>query len=233
MPDSEQPPFRGFYPPEYTMVPNDLLDDLLPSLSGAELKVLLYIVRRTLGFHRNAATISIAQIRTGLRRRDGTALDRGTGLGRTAVTDALRSLQERGMIVAHHNESEEYGTRPTIYALRFAEGASAPADGGVHPSEGGASAGAGSLPIEERKSGERKSDEPGNEKTEEAHRLWAEALEVIRATFQAGHLADFDATEGLHLEGNTLVVAGPRALNQKWARYLHGVLRRPVRFEPS
>lgn len=212
------------------MVPNDLLDDLLPSLSGAELKVLLYIVRRTLGFHRNAATISIAQIRTGLHRRDGTPLDRGTGLGRTAVTDALRSLQERGMIVAHHNESEEYGTRPTTYALRFVEGASAPADGGVRSGDDGASAPADHLPIEERKSGERKSEQ--TDEKEAAATLWLATLGRLRGRFPRSRMADFEGTRGLRLDGSTLIVAGPARLNAL-ADFIRHDVGQAVRFEPA
>lgn len=42
--------FFGFKSPNYTTVPDELFDILLPRLSGAELKVLLYIVRRTFGW---------------------------------------------------------------------------------------------------------------------------------------------------------------------------------------
>ena len=43
-------PFRGFRSPSYTQVPDELFDELLVELSGGELKVLLYIIRRTFGF---------------------------------------------------------------------------------------------------------------------------------------------------------------------------------------
>ncbi len=42
--------FKGFISPRYTQVPDALFDELMAYLSGAELKVLLYIIRRTLGF---------------------------------------------------------------------------------------------------------------------------------------------------------------------------------------
>jgi hypothetical protein len=42
------PKFQGFASPNYAQVPDALFDELLPDLSGAELKVLLYIIRRTL-----------------------------------------------------------------------------------------------------------------------------------------------------------------------------------------
>ena len=44
--------FKGYSKPNYTPVPDELFDEQLPDLSGAELKVLLYIIRRTFGFKR-------------------------------------------------------------------------------------------------------------------------------------------------------------------------------------
>ena len=41
-----QPSEKAFLAPNYTQVPNDLMDHWLPELNGAELKVLLYLVRR-------------------------------------------------------------------------------------------------------------------------------------------------------------------------------------------
>ena len=45
--------FSGFVCPTTTPVPDQLFDELLHRLSGAELKVLLYIVRRTFGFKKS------------------------------------------------------------------------------------------------------------------------------------------------------------------------------------
>jgi hypothetical protein len=44
--------FPGFLKPNYTQVPDVILDELMANLTGAELKVLLYIVRRTFGFQK-------------------------------------------------------------------------------------------------------------------------------------------------------------------------------------
>jgi hypothetical protein len=45
--------FAGYDSPNYTMVPDQLFDEHLAFLSGAELKVLLYIIRR-----RHATSVS-------------------------------------------------------------------------------------------------------------------------------------------------------------------------------
>lgn len=63
--------FVGFNPPHYTMVPDEIFDVLLPHLSGAEIKVLLYICRRTFGFKKDNDNISISQMVNGISRKDG------------------------------------------------------------------------------------------------------------------------------------------------------------------
>ena len=64
MGDEQIPPtfpdilFLGFRKPEYTNVADELFDILMLRLSGAELNVLLYIVRRTFGWKRCWTTLS-------------------------------------------------------------------------------------------------------------------------------------------------------------------------------
>jgi DNA-binding transcriptional ArsR family regulator len=118
------------------MVPDQLFDELLPDLSGAELKVLLYIIRRTFGFKREADAISISQLLTGITTSDGRILDRGVGLSKPALLAALRSLAEQGIIIAERQHSPERGNEPTIYRLNVAG----------HQAEGRQAAGAASRP---------------------------------------------------------------------------------------
>ena len=110
--------FDGFRSPRYTQVPDELFDVLLPRLKEGELKVLLYIVRRTFGFKKDADTISLKQMVEGIKTRDGAVLDSGTGLSRPGVTKAVKGLMEKGIITAVRNRSEEKGDQPTTYALR-------------------------------------------------------------------------------------------------------------------
>jgi hypothetical protein len=134
-PPPEAPaPFPGFRSPTYTMVPDEVFDELLPELSGAELKVLLYIIRRTFGFKRESDTISLSQMLHGIRTRDGRALDRGVGLSKKTLLDALRSLGARRIILSQRRQSAEKGNEPTAYRLNVLHGASAvsvPPLGGV------------------------------------------------------------------------------------------------------
>ncbi len=116
------PRFAGFATPRYTPIPDALFDELLPDFSGAELKVLLYIMRRTMGFKKDSDAISLSQICGGITKRDGQTLDRGTGLSRSSAFAAIRSLEAWGMIVGVRNQSQERGLEATTYHLRFASG---------------------------------------------------------------------------------------------------------------
>lgn len=119
MPPQDSSPFQGFSRPTYTTVPDELFDILLPTLSDAELRVLLYIVRRTFGFKRDSDTISLSQMVSGITTREGERLDSGVGLSKSSVARGLKSLREKGIILATRNSSTEKGDQPTTYRLRF------------------------------------------------------------------------------------------------------------------
>src|SRR5687767_12689394 len=97
--DSKKPfRFVGFRSPNYTMVPDEVFDELLVELSGAELKVLLYIIRRTFGFKRDEDAISLSQMLNGITTRAGHVLDRGVGISKPTLLQALRSLEDKNII---------------------------------------------------------------------------------------------------------------------------------------
>lgn len=91
--------FRVFKASGHTQIPNEMLDELVSTLSGAEVKVLLYVARRTFGFHRQAARISFGQLCNGLVLADGRRLDHGTGLARSTAQAAVKSLEAAGLLV--------------------------------------------------------------------------------------------------------------------------------------
>ena len=111
--------FRGFISPRYTQVPDELFDDLMSHLSGAELKVLLYIIRRTFGFKKDVDNISLNQICKGIITRDGEVLDKGTGLSQQSVITALKGLVEKNAIVAKRRSSKYRGYESTTYSLHL------------------------------------------------------------------------------------------------------------------
>src|SRR5918999_4808801 len=98
MATASQATFPGFQFPNTTRIPNEVFDTLMSHLSGGELKVLLYICRRTFGFRKDSDSISLTQIAHGITTKAGRVLDQGTGLSKRQVQRALRVLENRKVI---------------------------------------------------------------------------------------------------------------------------------------
>jgi Bacteriophage replication protein O len=111
--------FKGYTKPNYTPVPDELFDEQLPDLSGAELKVLLYIIRRTFGFKKESDNISLNQLLHGITTKEGVVLDRGTGLSKKTLLDTIRNLIEKNLIISERRRSKEKGDEPTTYRLNI------------------------------------------------------------------------------------------------------------------
>ena len=105
------PPLRR---PRYTSCPDDFYDHIAPFLTGAELKVMLYIIRRTFGFQQDQASISLNQLAGGLEMYNG-----GANLHRRTVCKVLNSLEEKGLIVRQRRRNREGEPIETVYALNL------------------------------------------------------------------------------------------------------------------
>jgi hypothetical protein len=112
--------FRGFLSPTTTPIPDQLFDELLPALSGAELKVLLYICRRTFGFKKESDNISLNQMLRGIVRKDGRQLDAGVGLSKPTLLRSLKSLVAKQVVLAERRGSAKKGNEATNYRLNMA-----------------------------------------------------------------------------------------------------------------
>jgi len=95
--------------PNYTQTPNEIFDKYMPIMKGSELKVILFIIRKTLGFvdinkHRKITDkISISQI------------VKGTGMQTAAITKALNNLESKYKLISSRKEPG----RTTVYSLLF------------------------------------------------------------------------------------------------------------------
>lgn len=85
--------------PNTTQTPNVFYDEYMALLTPEEWKVLCYTIRRIYGFQRTQDHIALSQYTDGATLRDGKLRDRGTGLSRPTVVDALDSLVEYGLII--------------------------------------------------------------------------------------------------------------------------------------
>jgi phage replication O-like protein O len=121
MASDNQVKFPGFQFPTTTPVPDKVFDVLMPQLSGAELKVLLYICRRTFGFKKESDTISLHQIATGIKTRDGRVLDGGTGLCKRHVIRALKVLEKKNIIKVTRKVDETGLNEVNTYSLNISE----------------------------------------------------------------------------------------------------------------
>lgn len=97
--------FQGFTSPFTTPVPDQFFDLLLARIDSlAELKVVLYVLRRTFGFGKLVDRISYSQFSEGIRVRRGEEerqLDEGTGLSPPSVSDGLRRALAHGYLVRY------------------------------------------------------------------------------------------------------------------------------------
>jgi len=84
----------------FTALPNIYVDEHLAELSGAETKVLIVILRKTVGWQKESDEISLSQI------------EKITGLARHSVIAALRGLMKRGLVV---QTKPAEGNKPASY----------------------------------------------------------------------------------------------------------------------
>lgn len=230
----------GFASPHYTMVPDDLFDVYLAELSGAELKVLLYITRHTLGWNKHVDRLSLTQLCKGITRRDGTPQDHGTGLHRETACQAIKSLERRGLITVRRAHGP-HGHETTVYALRF-DGETSWSDKptkvvgssdttwsdqptilvGSDPTDLVGS----SDPQETSKQetdGQQNNDQRAAPAAEdaEARRTWGTALEELKLQMSRPNFETwFKDTQliNLDLERRTAVIAAPSAHTETWLR---------------
>ena len=110
--------FEGFDFPSYTPIPDQLIDELMSTLSLAELRVALYIARRTYGFKKNSDAISLGQMLHGITKKDGTVLDKGTGICKRSLLPALSKLIEKKIII-RTKRAKNGLNQPSVYQLNL------------------------------------------------------------------------------------------------------------------
>src|SRR5205823_3090694 len=127
--------FAGFDTPRYTPTPDQIFDELLaPSLlTEAELRVLLYIVRRTFGWKKECDEISLSQITGGIVKRDGSRLDWGAGVAKSTAVRAIKGLVEKEIIHVERNFREDGGSDVTTFSLHMRDASTTPENGATSP----------------------------------------------------------------------------------------------------
>jgi hypothetical protein len=111
--------FEGFCSPNTTQVPDEFFDVLSPHLSGGEVKVLLYIIRRTFGFKKDRDNISLSQMLNGIIKKNGDRLDFGAGMSKPSLCRALKTLTKKEIIIPTKQFDYKGGCIATNYQLSF------------------------------------------------------------------------------------------------------------------
>src|SRR5215469_10035736 len=107
----------GFTKPTTTQTPDALFDYWLTRLTGSELRVLLYAIRRTFGFKRDDDAISREQFLHGITARDGRIFDEGTGIRSGAtLTAAITKLVEKGLLIRQKRFDPERGHLVSMFS---------------------------------------------------------------------------------------------------------------------
>ena len=94
----EQKSQDNVFIPNCTQVPNVIFDRLIPNLEEAEARCLLYLCRRTYGFHKIRDKISLTQFVSGIKDKNGNIIDEGTKMSKPSVIKALKFLESAGII---------------------------------------------------------------------------------------------------------------------------------------
>ena len=100
----------SFEMPNYTQTPNILFDKYMPLLKGSELKIILFIIRKTLGFvlpdgsRKTQDRISISQLR------------KGTGLQNAKIVEGIAALEVEYNLI----ETVKVPGKTTFFKLVFA-----------------------------------------------------------------------------------------------------------------
>jgi phage replication O-like protein O len=88
---------------QYIKIPVEVLDD--PTLSPAEFRIILHIIRKTYGFQKQSDGMSFSQI------------SEATGLSRRTVIDTVKRLQDRKMISLKHQKKRNGAATFNRYKL--------------------------------------------------------------------------------------------------------------------
>lgn len=114
--------FGGFDKPRanYSKLPHEFVDAFPIMRSQAEIKVVLYILRHTWGYHDGEKKITVDEFCNGRKRKDGTRIDNGTGLSKPSVLSGIKSAIEHGFITVEVDDSDKARVKK-YYALRGKE----------------------------------------------------------------------------------------------------------------
>lgn len=96
--------------------------NLLPSLSGSELALLMCLLSLTVATGRIARDVSVRELAQGMQEDGKTTVFCGTGLSENSIRNATRSLDEKGLIYVYKEERRDGNDcAARVYEINFAK----------------------------------------------------------------------------------------------------------------
>lgn len=119
-------PFAGFTQEDvdkYFCMPNMVIDIIAEIDSLAELKVVLYIMRHTWGFHEYAGEkkFTVDEFMYGRKYKDGSRMDGGTRLSEMSVRNGLELAIEHGYVFSSIDDKDKAKVKKS-YGLHIRDG---------------------------------------------------------------------------------------------------------------
>lgn len=103
--------FQGFVPPvdDYFRMPNEWINICAEIKSLAELKIVQYVLRHTWGYqdYDGVRKLTLDEFMHGRKRRDGTRIDKGTGLSDRGVKDGIALAMEHGYLICEVDDKDK------------------------------------------------------------------------------------------------------------------------------
>lgn len=109
--EGTQAEFAGFPQPtkNFFSVPNNMINIIAHITNLAELKILLYVIRHTWGYHEFGTPKAITndEFMHGRKHADGSRMDEGTRLSEQAVRDGVRRAVEDGYLICEVDDHDK------------------------------------------------------------------------------------------------------------------------------
>src|SRR5436309_1091822 len=104
------PMFQGFCKPEanFLRLPNEWTDITAKLTSLAEMKLVEYVLKHTWGYSEfdMVKKITTDEFMYGRKKKDGTRIDRGTGLSKPSVIEGLNTAVKHGLLEVEIDDSD-------------------------------------------------------------------------------------------------------------------------------
>ena len=115
--------FEGFDEPveNWSKLPHQFID-MLPSITSfGEIKVLIYTLRHTWGFHESEKRISLDEYQYGRKTKGGGRMDCGTGLSRPTIIAGISAAVKHGYLLVRE-DNRDLARKKRFYTLRIKTG---------------------------------------------------------------------------------------------------------------